>query len=387
MPASYPSSIKTFTTKVDSVDYPQAEHVNSLQDEVNAIETELGTNPRSIDDTVAPGATPTSVAAYLDMIANQLKAITGKANWYTAPVRSLESAETTFLKLAGGTMTGAILFSPDASVDIGAVGATRPRDVHVGRDIYVATSLRGPGTVASAGPIRLANATAINWRNAGNTADRGIQLNASDVLASDVAILLPGDPTAALHAATKQYIDNKRYVKLLTRVSTDVVVNNTTAETTVFSYSVPSGTLGTDKALRLVVIGEVLNSTGTARTVTWRGKYGGTQFAGCSLATIALSTNRLIVAIVATIHADGATNAQTAIMQVWVGSTTGVTGGDSAQTYASVAGQGHAISGHTSLAIDSTLAQNLDVTVQLGGAASTVLEYALRSAYLEVLDG
>jgi hypothetical protein len=41
MAASFPSSIKTFTTKTDSVDFVQAAHVNDLQNEVTAIETEL----------------------------------------------------------------------------------------------------------------------------------------------------------------------------------------------------------------------------------------------------------------------------------------------------------------------------------------------------------
>jgi hypothetical protein len=40
--ASFPTSVKSFTSKVDGVDYPQAVHVNDLQDEVNAVETYLG---------------------------------------------------------------------------------------------------------------------------------------------------------------------------------------------------------------------------------------------------------------------------------------------------------------------------------------------------------
>ena len=43
MTASYPSSVKSFTTKVDFVDTVLAEHVNSLQDEVNSLEANLGT--------------------------------------------------------------------------------------------------------------------------------------------------------------------------------------------------------------------------------------------------------------------------------------------------------------------------------------------------------
>ncbi len=41
MPAFYPSGVKTFTTKQDGVDYPQASHINELQDEVTAIERGL----------------------------------------------------------------------------------------------------------------------------------------------------------------------------------------------------------------------------------------------------------------------------------------------------------------------------------------------------------
>ncbi len=46
MPASYPSAIKTFTTKTNKVDLVDAAHINDLQLEVNAIETELGTTVR-----------------------------------------------------------------------------------------------------------------------------------------------------------------------------------------------------------------------------------------------------------------------------------------------------------------------------------------------------
>lgn len=43
MTAYYPSSVKTFTNRVDFTDTILAEHVNSLQDEVNSIEATLGT--------------------------------------------------------------------------------------------------------------------------------------------------------------------------------------------------------------------------------------------------------------------------------------------------------------------------------------------------------
>ena len=43
MTASYPASVKSFTTKVDFTDTVLAEHVNSLQDEVNSLQANLGT--------------------------------------------------------------------------------------------------------------------------------------------------------------------------------------------------------------------------------------------------------------------------------------------------------------------------------------------------------
>jgi len=41
--ASYPAAVKSFVTKVDFADTVLAEHVNSLQDEVNSIQANLGT--------------------------------------------------------------------------------------------------------------------------------------------------------------------------------------------------------------------------------------------------------------------------------------------------------------------------------------------------------
>lgn len=43
MTASYPASVRSFTTKVDFTDTVLAEHVNSLQEEVNSLQANLGT--------------------------------------------------------------------------------------------------------------------------------------------------------------------------------------------------------------------------------------------------------------------------------------------------------------------------------------------------------
>ena len=43
MTAAYPATVKSFTTKVDFADTILAEHVNTLQEEVNSIQANLGT--------------------------------------------------------------------------------------------------------------------------------------------------------------------------------------------------------------------------------------------------------------------------------------------------------------------------------------------------------
>ena len=43
MTAAYPAAVKSFSTKVDFTDTVLAEHVNTLQEEVNALQANLGT--------------------------------------------------------------------------------------------------------------------------------------------------------------------------------------------------------------------------------------------------------------------------------------------------------------------------------------------------------
>lgn len=52
MSASYPTSIPSFSTKVDQLDVNFADHVNRLQDEVRGVAAELGTTPSGDFSTV-----------------------------------------------------------------------------------------------------------------------------------------------------------------------------------------------------------------------------------------------------------------------------------------------------------------------------------------------
>jgi hypothetical protein len=66
---------------------------------------------------------------------------------------------------------------------------------------------------------------------------------------------------------------------VLDRQNARQTVVNTSAETGVYSFSVPGGTLGTNRVLRVTILGDYFNNTGSGRTFTFRFKYGATTIA------------------------------------------------------------------------------------------------------------
>ena len=71
---------------------------------------------------------------------------------------SVVSLLSTYLPLSGGTMTGNLLFSADNTKDIGASGATRPRNIYVGNNIIMGQATSVPWTSVYKG-IQIGNAS------------------------------------------------------------------------------------------------------------------------------------------------------------------------------------------------------------------------------------
>ncbi len=152
-------------------------------------------------------------------------------------------------------------------------------------------------------------------------------------------------------------------------------VVNTTTETAVYSYSVPGGTLGSNGHLRLTLIGDFLNNSGGTQTFTVRVKYGATTLFAIWNEAVGNNASRKPVRLEVDLIAANATNAQRAtgrfnMLQAASGSD-GATPSDR-------------FSGHTSLAVDSTTAQTLQVTVQ-HAAANANLSFKCMTAILEKL--
>lgn len=165
---------------------------------------------------------------------------------------------------------------------------------------------------------------------------------------------------------------------LLDKSTTEQVVSNTAAPTSIYSFSVPAGTLGTAKILRLTINGWYSNTSGGASTLAFTVTFGGTTIMSGSLTNFVTGTTgafRLIVDI----NANGATNSQRAVSIVnMVASTIATTVGVSA-----TAGLLNT-AWHDAMAEDSTAAKTLSVSVTHGTAASTII-FKAWGRFLELL--
>lgn len=88
--ATYPGNVPAFPVHSAKNEYPKSADRNTPNREIEAIATELGTNPKTISP-VTPAISPASVAAYLDMIASAITTIVTVTNWYdgAVPIRRM----------------------------------------------------------------------------------------------------------------------------------------------------------------------------------------------------------------------------------------------------------------------------------------------------------
>ena len=146
---------------------------------------------------------------------------------------------------------------------------------------------------------------------------------------------------------------------------TEVELVNTTTETTVYTYTVPANTLSANKGLRVTVLGDYLNNSGSSHGLTMRVKYGSTTIASEPVGSITTSASRRSVYLQADLMAFNSTSAQAAFARAIVGGVGSVAG----------SGVGEAFwvnSVHDSIAEDSTGALDLVVTFQHAVAGASI---------------
>jgi hypothetical protein len=147
-------------------------------------------------------------------------------------------------------------------------------------------------------------------------------------------------------------------VTVLNRKNTETQVVSSTAETTVYSYTVPGGTLGSTGFLRLTLGGDYFNNGGGASTFTGKVKYGGTVIGVCSVSCGADASQRYTFRLEGELAALNATNSQRSNFR----QTMGVPSASPPTTGSSV--RFDTVTVNSGLAIDSTADQALIFTVQ-----------------------
>lgn len=187
----------------------------------------------------------------------------------------------------------------------------------------------------------------------------------------DSTTFLRGDQTWAVPAGSGAGTASLSYTKSQDTSATSVTVSNTVTETTIYSYSVPANTLGTNKVLRFTVNGTYTNQTGVNRTITVRVKYGAT--------TILTKTSGSIGSAVGT----GSFNIEGNISEQ-AGSTS-TQGGYMYCSFESGNGTSVDWTDRGNINEDSTAIKTLSVTVQ-HSVASASLSLTKKYATLELLN-
>lgn len=157
---------------------------------------------------------------------------------------------------------------------------------------------------------------------------------------------------------------------LLDRDVSVAEVTNTAAETSVYSFSVPGGTLSTNKMLRLTLLADYLNNSGAGHGIIIRVKYGATTvltFDHYNANVLATNASRRSVRIQVELSAAGATNTQKCYGIQFFSDPSGTAGNDIVINNNQIPA-----AWHDAVAEDSTLAKTLEITAQHDGALSTL---------------
>lgn len=346
--ADYPTQVKSFTPKADGPGNTiAASHINDLQDEVVAMESALITNGVAHD--VKPSTAGGQALGTLAL------------PWSAVHTRTLDFDASTELTIA----TGAVVVTQSYhSIDTESDAAADDLD-----------TLTASGVTAGHVVIFKAEnvARVVTFKNG-----TGNLLLASDysLSAANRTIVLLYDGTnwkEVCRSVTSNVID---------RSITEQTISSSAAATSVYSYAVPGSTLGTNRAVRNVVIGKYLNNSGGADNFWVRVQFGGTTVlgavsAGGTLAGPASSANWRLFRLELIISANNATNSQRVEGQVTLGAASGTE-----TDWAAATAIGQAM--HSSLAVDTTAAQTLDVTIQLGTSSANV-QFKRFAAFTELL--
>lgn len=344
MSASYPTSVKSFTTKTAGQTIASA-HTNDLQDETVAVEGGL---LNGFTHDLKPS------------VAGAENLGTASLPWGDAHIRGLDFDAAAELTTASGAVTVTQSYhtidtqDDDAADDLDTLTASGVTEgfvvvLRAENTARVVTVKDGTGNLLLNGDCELdatdSTITLIydgtNWRELA----RSVTATGSRLLDADLAVA----------AAT-----------------------NTVSETTLYTFNIPADTIGTTRALRLTLIGEAVNASGGTAAWTPKITFGGTTVATGASANLNDASNDLPWKIECLIAPNGAADAQRG-HTVWRYQATDAASG---AFTASGMQQAHAI--NNALAVDTTAQVTIAFTVVNGTA--TNFNVKLFAAMLELLQ-
>lgn len=165
------------------------------------------------------------------------------------------------------------------------------------------------------------------------------------------------------------------------RMIVGTTVTNTTAATTIYSFSIPANTLTAGRTARLTLMGDLINTTGVGRFFTFKVTLGASQLAQHSTANIPDAVNSGPYQLVQNIYCTGASSQQNIGM---LDNAELTSNNGTASLTIGATNANRSLCGYISSAIDSTIANTIAVTVTPNAADVNLTARSL-AAVLEIL--
>ena len=243
----------------------------------------------------------------------------------------------------------------------------------------------GTWAAVTAGNVTITTADATNPRydlvvvsNAGTKSVTAGTAAATPVFpsipASSIVLAAVYVPASDTTIATNQITDKRVLVSpigVMNQSMTQAGPDNTTSETTLYSFSVPANALGATGALRCKIYGQFRPNTAAA-TFTIRVKFGATTMWADVTASRAIDTD-IAAFEIEFVLANTATNAQRLGGYCHLGQTIAATNGfgDMSLADGAAGNLSNSTPFYGTAAIDTTAAATLDVTAQLSAAGAS----------------
>jgi hypothetical protein len=142
------------------------------------------------------------------------------------------------------------------------------------------------------------------------------------------------------------------------------VVSNSNTEATLYSYTVPANLLGTDRILKMTVLGAYINNTGSNQTLRVRYKFGGAEMWNDVTANAASNANERGFRFEFWIANQGTTNSQTGGGTAFIGGTGAASAGSGDLGSYVTLGDAH-ITFTSDPSINTTSPTTMEITVQM----------------------